>query len=150
MKFQGKIEELHRPYTTRVRVRYGETDAMGVVYYGNYPLYFEVGRNETMRAYGFPYGRLESEGIMMPVVDMYLRYVTPARYDDELDITTGFLDLRGATLLFGYVIRRVSDNALIVWGNTTMAFLSCETRRPHRAPALLIERINFPNEKTQE
>ena len=84
-RFTGDVEQMRFHYTTQVRIRYGETDAMGYVYYGNYPLFMEVGRNELMRSLGFPYGRMESEGVMMPVVEMYVKYGTPARYDDLLN-----------------------------------------------------------------
>ncbi len=135
--FDGNIELLRLTHTTQVRVRYGDTDAMGYVYYGNYPTFFEVGRNETMRALGFPYGRMENEGIMMPVVDMYVRYMTPSHYDDLLNVTTGILDLRGASIVFGYRITREADGATVVWGTTTLAFVDRETRKPIRPPQVL-------------
>jgi len=139
--FRGEVSELWKPHTTSVRVRYGETDAMGYVYYGNYPLYFEVGRNETMRVLGFPYGRIETYGIMMPVVDMQLHYETPAHYDNLLAITTGFLDLRSASVVFGYIITRPEDYQRIVYGTTTLAFVDAQSRKLVRVPAHVREQI---------
>ncbi len=141
--FHGLWDELWKPQTVNVRVRYGETDAMGYVYYGNYALYFEVGRNETMRSLGFPYGRIEEYGIMMPVVDMHLHYDSAAHYDDLLEITTGFLKLRAASLTFGYIIMRPADNTRIVYGTTTLAFVDRVTRRPVRAPQIVRERLEM-------
>ena len=140
-RFTGDVAQMRFHYTTQVRIRYGETDAMGYVYYGNYPLFMEVGRNELMRSLGFPYGRMESEGVMMPVVEMYVKYGTPARYDDLLDITTGILDIRGASVVFGYRMTRVVDGVLVVWGSTTLAFVDKEKRTPVRAPRSVLARV---------
>ena len=141
--FQGTVEELWKPHTVSVRVRYGETDAMGYVYYGNYALYFEVGRNETMRNLGFPYGRVEEYGIMMPVVDMQLHYDSAAHYDDLLEVTTGFLKLGAASLTFGYIVARPADRTRIVYGHTTLAFVDSQTRRPVRVPQMVQERLEM-------
>ncbi len=143
-EFKGVAELLWKPHTTQVRVRYGETDAMGYVYYGNYALYFEVGRNETMRKLGFPYGRIEEYGIMMPVVDMHLHYDSAAHYDDLLDITTGVLELHAASMIFGYIVSRAADRARLVYGTTTLAFVDSTTRKPVRVPELVRERIGIP------
>ena len=141
--FKGETDALWKPHTTQVRVRYGETDAMGYVYYGNYALYFEVGRNETMRALGFPYGRVEEYGIMMPVVDMHLHYNSAAHYDDLLDITTGILQLHAASITFGYIISRANTPEQLVYGTTTLAFVDSATRKPVRVPQLVRERIGL-------
>ncbi len=135
--FDGDVSKLSLVNTHTIRVRYGETDAMGYVYYGNYGLYFEVGRNECMRALGFAYGRLEDEGIMMPVAEMHLHYRTPAHYDDILDITTGVVELGGASMIFGYRIERREGAELIVYGQTNMAFVDSVTRKPVRVPKRL-------------
>lgn len=135
--FDADASKLRIANTHTIRVRYGETDAMGYVYYGNYGLYFEVGRNECMRAHGFAYGRLEQEGVMMPVAEMHLHYRTPAHYDDLLDITTGVFDYGGASMIFGYRITRQRDGELIVYGQTNMAFVDSLTRKPVRMPQRL-------------
>lgn len=135
--FDADVSKLRVVHTHTIRVRYGETDAMGYVYYGNYGLYFEVGRNECMRAHGFAYGRLEQDGVMMPVAEMHLHYRTPAHYDDLLDITTGVVSYGGASMIFGYCITRQPDAQLIVYGQTNMAFVNSVTRRPVRMPTRL-------------
>ncbi len=103
----------------RVRVRYAETDQMGVVYHSNYLIWFEVGRVEFIRQLGLDYKRMEAEeGCGIAVVDAHLRYRAPARYDDELVIQTTLLAARGAVIRFGYRILRVEDSILLCEGET--------------------------------
>ena len=103
----------------RVRVRYAETDQMGVVYHSNYLMWFEVGRVELIRQLGLDYKRLEEEyGCGITVVDVHVRYRAPARYDDELGVQTTLQAVRGAVVRFGYKILRVEDGALLCEGET--------------------------------
>lgn len=95
------------PVTTEVRVRYAETDQMGIVYYANYLVWFELGRVELLRSIGLAYSRLESDhGCILPVIDVSCRYKSPARYDDEILIETWPAMLRGTVLKFAYRILR--------------------------------------------
>jgi acyl-CoA thioester hydrolase len=104
---------------TRVRVRYAETDQMGVVYHSNYLIWFEVGRVELIRQIGLDYKQMEEEeGCGISVVDVHARYRAPARYDDELVIETRLLAARGAVVKFGYRILRVGDGLLLCEGET--------------------------------
>jgi acyl-CoA thioester hydrolase len=103
---------------TRVRVRYAETDQMGVVYHSNYLIWFEVGRVEFIRQMGLDYRQMEAEGCNIAVVDVHARYREPARYDDELVIETRLLAARGIVVKFGYRILRVGDGALLCEGET--------------------------------
>jgi acyl-CoA thioester hydrolase len=103
----------------RVRVRYAETDQMGVVYHSNYLVWFEVGRVELIRQMGLNYKQMEEEdGCGISVVDVHVRYRAPARYDDELVIETRLLAARGAVIKFGYRILRISDGILLSEGET--------------------------------
>ena len=103
----------------RVRVRYAETDQMGVVYHSNYLIWFEVGRVEFMRQLGLEYKRMEAEeGCGIAVVDAHVRYRCPARYDDELLIETRLLAARGVVIRFGYRVVRVEDGRLLCEGET--------------------------------
>ena len=103
----------------RVRVRYAETDQMGVVYHSNYLIWFEVGRVELIRQMGLDYKQMEEEdGCGISVVDVHARYRSPARYDDELVIETRLLAARGAVVKFGYRILRVGDGVLLCEGET--------------------------------
>jgi acyl-CoA thioester hydrolase len=104
---------------TRVRVRYAETDQMGVVYHSNYLIWFEVGRVELIRQMGLDYKKMEEEdGCGISVVNVHARYRLPARYDDELVIETRLLAARGAVVKFGYRILRVGDGAFLCEGET--------------------------------
>jgi acyl-CoA thioester hydrolase len=112
---------VRKPFVSeaRVRVRYAETDQMGVVYHSNYLIWFEVGRVEFIRKLGMDYRSMEQEdGIGIAVVDVSARYKYPARYDEELVIETRLLAARGAVVKFGYRIVRVFDNALLCEGET--------------------------------
>ena len=100
------------PVTTQARVRYAETDQMGIVYYANYLVWFEMGRVELLRSLGFAYSLLEKDhGCILPVVSARCRYRSPARYDDEIQIETRPAWLRGSVLKFAYTIYRKANQA---------------------------------------
>jgi len=109
--------------SVEVRVRYADTDAMGVVYHANYLVWFEVGRNELMRAWGVPYVDFERRGITVPVTDGQIKWVYPARYDDLLRVETKVAQLSPARITFAYQIFRAEDGWLCCEGTTTHAFL---------------------------
>jgi acyl-CoA thioester hydrolase len=102
----------------RVRVRYAETDQMGVVYHSNYLIWFEVGRVEFIRHMGLSYKQMEEDGCGISVVDLHVKYRVPARYDDELVIETRLLAARGVVVRFGYRIARLADGVLLCEGET--------------------------------
>ncbi len=101
---------------TSIRVRYADTDTMGVVYYGTYPIYFEVGRAEYMRSKGLPYRKFEETGFHLVVVHLEAKYYNTAVYDDLLAVRTSIVELKSRGLIFHYEIFR--DGALIVEGKT--------------------------------
>ncbi|HEX8888413.1 MAG TPA: thioesterase family protein [Pyrinomonadaceae bacterium] len=112
----ASFEEWHE---TLVRVRYSETDKMGVVYHANYLIWFEIGRTEFCRARGFSYREMEeNEDAWLVVAESYCRYKAPAYYDDELIVRTHITELRRRSLRFGYEIIRLSDNQIIAEGET--------------------------------
>ncbi|MHB1935424.1 MAG: acyl-CoA thioesterase [Acidobacteriaceae bacterium] len=105
---------------TTIRVRYAETDQMGVVYYSNFLVWFEIGRVELLRQLGFDYKTMEiDDDCFIPVVEANCRYKSPAHYDDELIVETRVTGVRGAVLKFRYRITRVSDRQLLAEGDTT-------------------------------
>jgi acyl-CoA thioester hydrolase len=114
---------------TRVRVRYAETDQMGVVYHSNYLIWFEVGRVEFIRQLGLNYRQMEEEGCGIAVVDVHVRYKAPARYDDELVIETRLLAARGAVVKFGYRILRVEDGRLLCEGETMHVVVGMDMKK---------------------
>src|SRR5271155_2964460 len=114
----------------RLRVRYAETDQMGVVYHSNYLIWFEVGRVELIRSMGLDYKRMEvEEGCGIAVVDAHVRYRAPARYDDELVVETRLLAARGAVIRFGYKVLRVEDGALLCEGETVHVVVGKDMKR---------------------
>lgn len=107
----------------KIRVRYQETDQMGVVYHGNYYTWFEVGRVEFFRSIGYTYAQLEEEGIIMPVIESHCFYKIPAKYDDELLIHTKLQRLKGVRLEFYYEVIRKRDGVILAEGQTKHAFV---------------------------
>jgi len=119
--------------STKLRVRYSETDQMGYCYYGNYAQYFEVGRVEAMRFAGMSYKALEEQGVMLPVSEFSVKYFHPALYDDELTITTEITGLKGARLFFDYEIHNEAGKH-VASAQTILVFVSKENMRPTKAP----------------
>lgn len=126
---------------TKIRVRYGETDKMGYVYYGIYPLYYEVGRTELMREFDFPYSKIEEMGIMLPVISLDIKYRKAAKYDDLLTIKTIIKELPSARITFNYEVYN-QQNELLNNGSTTLVFIDEKSRKPRRAPDELIKRLS--------
>jgi acyl-CoA thioester hydrolase len=125
------------PSISRVRVRYAETDKMGVVYHANYLVWFEVGRTDLLRHSGWSYREMETDGFALPVTEAHCAYRRPARYDDELDIhTTGRL-LSPVRVRFDYQILRAADTAVLADGHTVHAALDLQGR-PRRLPERVI------------
>ena len=105
---------------TRLRVRYAETDQMGVVYHANHFIWFEVGRVELLRQLGFSYRDMESQdNCFIAVAEAKCRYRAPVRYDEEVLVRTQLLNVRESVVHFGYELRRVEDGALLAEGETT-------------------------------
>ena len=103
---------------TQLRVRYAETDQMGVVYHSNYVIWFEVGRVEALRQLGFTYKEMEQDGCHLPVVEVRCRYKAPARYDDVITVRTRLKKFRSNLIRFGYEIVRAADGTLLAEGET--------------------------------
>ena len=117
-------------YETRFRVRYAETDQMGVVYHSNYIIWFEVGRVEMFRQLGFTYSEMEQqERTRLAVVDVRCRYKNPARYDDLVCVRTRLLNVRDSLVHFGYEIVRDGDGLLLAEGETVHLVLGEDLKR---------------------
>lgn len=121
-------------HSVGVRVRYAETDAMGVAHHANYPVWFEMGRSEMMRARGFSYRELEAAGYYMMLTDLQVSYRRAARYDDELIVHTTLLEVRSRALKFGYELWRGSE--LIATGSTAHITTN-HAYQPVRLPTIL-------------
>jgi len=126
--------------STNIRIRYGETDQMGVVYYGNYPLYLEQGRTEWLRTLGFSYRWMEENEILLPVTELQISYKKSAKYDDVITVKTTLKELPTAKIEFYYEIYN-AENELLVTATTTLVFIDKSTGRIRRAPDYLLKRI---------
>lgn len=118
---------------TRIRVRYSETDQMQYVYYGNYAMYYEVGRVESLRQLGMTYRELEAMGIMMPVLENHSEFLMPALYDELLRVVVTIREKPTVKIRFHYEIFN-EKNTLIHRGETLLAFVNQKTGRPCRPP----------------
>lgn len=124
----------------KVRVRYAETDQMGVVYHGNYAQYFEMGRVEWLRNLGLSYAYMEKNGIMLPVVSLTLNYKKPARYDDLLTVRTILKKQESVKIEFDYEIYS-EEGELLTTGNSVLVFVDMKTGRPVLPPDYVLEKI---------
>lgn len=120
-------------HSETIRVRYGETDQMGYVYYGNYALYYEVGRVELIRKLGVSYNDLENQGIALPVVSMEIKYLKPAKYDDLITVKATILEIPTSKITFHYECTN-QDGILLNIGKVTLVFTDIKTRKPIRCP----------------
>jgi len=120
----------------KIKIRYAETDKMGIVYNGNYFTYFEVGRTELMRNNGLSYTTLEAAGYYLPLIESYAKYISPAYYDDELDVQSELKWDGSLRMKFDYSIFRQSE--VLCKGHTLHCFTSIKTMRPVRPPKLFL------------
>lgn len=127
---------------TKTRVRYSETDQMGVVYHGNYAQYFELGRTEWLRELGVTYKYMENIGIMLPVIMLKCEFKKSAMYDDVLTITTFLKQKPMVKITFDYEIKNQNDE-LVCTGTSTLAFINMETSKPTKCPKYILEKLNF-------
>lgn len=124
--------------TTQVRVRYKETDKMGVVYYANYFVWFEIGRTEYFRKLGIPYSQFEKNDLYLPVTEAFCEYKGPAQYDELVNIHTRVSSFQGIRITFNYEVTRDSDGEVLARGHTRHAFVNSRGR-----PAVLKKHTPF-------
>ncbi|PJJ66259.1 acyl-CoA thioester hydrolase [Chryseobacterium geocarposphaerae] len=127
--------------THSIRVRYGETDPMKYVYYGNYAEYLEIGRVELFRSIGMSYNEIENQGIWLPVSEYKIKYLKPALYDQKLEIHTYLKKKPGVRIEFEYEIYN-EDQVKLTEASTTLFFLSAETNKIIKCPDFLMDLIN--------
>ncbi len=116
-------------HSTKLRVRYGETDQMGYMYYGNYAEFYEVGRVEMLRSLGLTYSGMEESGIMMPVLEMHCKYLKPALYDEEITIKVIMNEMPRIKIHFRYELFNEKEELINV-GETLLVFINMKTNRP--------------------
>ena len=126
---------------TKIRVRYGETDRMGYLYYGHYAEYFEVGRTEMLRSLGLTYKEMEDTGIVLPVRSMSIQFRNPAHYDDLLTVRTCLKSLPEVKLEFYYEILN-EQGGLHCKGETVLVFIDAVTRKIRKAPDYFVKAMS--------
>jgi acyl-CoA thioester hydrolase len=129
-----------KEFQFNVRVRYAETDQMGVVYHGNYAQYFEMGRVEWLRNMGVSYKWMEDNGVMLPVVSLSMDYKKPARYDDVLTVKTIFKSQTSVKIEFDYEIYNEKGELLTI-GYSMLVFVNMKTGRPTLPPDYVLDRL---------
>lgn len=115
-------------HSTKIRVRYADTDQMGYMYYGNYATFYEVGRVEMLRSLGLTYKSMEESGIIMPVIDLKCKYIKPALYDEEITVKVFIDKMPSLRIHFRYELYNESDE-LINMGETTLVFIDQEMKK---------------------
>lgn len=121
-----------------IRILYKHTDQMGVVHHSNYIVFFEEARTELMRSIGITYADVERRGTMMPILDVNVKYIQPALYDEIISVRASIDTMPMARMVFAYEVRG-ADGRMIATGSTTLGFIDAATRRPQRIPAWLVE-----------
>ena len=116
-------------HSTKLRVRYAETDQMGYMYYGNYAQFYEVGRVEMLRSLGMTYRSMEESGIMMPVLDLKCKFIKPALYDEEITVKVVMAKMPSVRIHFAYELFNESQE-LINLGETTLVFIDIKRNKP--------------------
>lgn len=128
-------------HNTQIRVRYAETDRMDVVYYGNYPQYFEVGRVESLRSLGISYKDIEDMGIILPVVEMQIKYLRPAKYDDLLTIKTIIKELPIDHKITFYQEVYNEAGKLLTMGTVKLYFMDQTLQNKASMPPMMLEKL---------
>ncbi len=127
-------------HSIEIRVRYGETDQMGYVYYGNYAQYFEMGRVEWLRNLGISYKRMEELGIMLPVLNLNIDYLKPAKYDDLLTLKTTLIKKPSVRIEFNFELFNEA-NELLNKAYCSLVFIDIKKNKPTRAPNYILEKV---------
>ena len=123
-----------------IQIRYDEVDKMGYVYHGNYAKYYHISRTELLRKIGFSDKSMESHNIIMPIIELNIKYMKPIYYDDIITITTYMLNIPGARMKFLHEVRN-TDDELINEATSTVVFVDMDSRMPMRAPDFFVNKI---------
>lgn len=127
-------------HTTKIRVRYGETDQMGIVYHGNYAQYLEMGRIELLRKLGISYKQMEKEGVILPVLSLNINFKKSAFYDDVLKVKTQISKMPSVRIEFDYEITNQKEE-IITTAKVELVFLNAKSRRPIKCPDYILDKL---------
>ena len=126
-------------FSISIKVRYCETDQMGLVHHGSYINYFEEARIAWISSLGFSYSEMEKSGIILPVSKLNVSYLKPAYFDDNLIVNVELVEMPTSRLIFNYKIKNKDE--VVVTGNTVLAFLNKKTKRPIRCPDYMLKKL---------
>ena len=129
-------------HQTKIKVRYAETDQMGFVYHGNYAQYLEIGRLEWLSSLGISYKEMESNNVILPVVELSVKYIKSAYYGDTLTVYTSLLNQPTASIEFNYEIHN-SSGELLTTGHTKLVFINKESNYPMRCPQYILDKLQI-------
>lgn len=124
------------------RIRYAETDQMGVVYHGNYAQYLEMGRVEWLRSLGYSYKSMEESGVMLPVISLQVKFKKPAVYDDLITVETRLKKMPSVRIEFDFIIYNESKEVLVE-ATTVLVFMDMKTKKPIKCPDYLLNKIKL-------
>ena len=127
---------------TQIRIHYALTDQMGVVYYGNYAQFYEIGRTESIRELGFTYKEIEAMGIVLAVTDMHIRFLRPAKYDDVITVKTTLKEIPAHHKIIFHGEIYNQENQLLNTGDVTLYFLEARTMKRSEMPLILKEQLS--------
>ncbi len=128
-----------KKFSMQIKVRYCETDQMGLVHHGSYVNYFEEARISWISNLGFSYGEMEKSGIILPVSKLNINYLRPAYFENDLVVNVELAELPTSRLIFNYTI--TNKDEVVVTGTTVLAFLNKETKKPVRCPDYMLEKV---------
>ncbi len=122
------------------RIRYGETDQMGVVYHGNYPQFLEMGRISWLRSLDLSYREMEANGVMLPVVSLEMKFIKPALFDDLITVKTNLKSLPMVRIEFDYEVTN-QNNEILLKASTVLAFMDSSKKRPIKCPDYILKKL---------
>ncbi len=134
------MPDFKKYHETNLRIRYGETDQMGIVYHGNYAQYFEIGRTEWLRSLGITYKQMEDEGVKLPVISLAVNFKKSVGYDNVIKVRTMLKKMPTAVIEFDYEILNESGE-IVTTGNTVLAFIDINRNRPTRCPQYILDKL---------
>ncbi len=129
-----------KKYISFIKVRYAETDQMGVVHHGNYAQYLELARIEWLEQFGVSYKKMEEDGVMLPVYELKFKFLRPAKFEDVLRVETNLLELPSAKIVFEYLIFNQNE-ILLTKASSTLVFMDSLSKRPIKCPDYILEKL---------
>lgn len=129
-----------KSYSSFIRVRYAETDQMGVVHHGNYAQYLELARIEWLEQFDVLYSTMEKEGVMLPVYELSFKFSRPAKFGDVLKVDTNLRELPGAKIIFDYKIYN-QEKIMLSSASSTLVFMDAKSKRPMKCPEYILEKL---------